>query len=102
MADSKWSAHHLGSLVSVNQFSGVNGCILSSRYSKGKRGTPLTDCQKCKNTERSKVRCRVEHMCGHIKGRMKLFIRTIGLVRAEKKIVLSSLAYNMARCGRIA
>ena len=71
-------------------------------HRKGKRGTPLTDFQKKKNTERSIVRCRVEHVFGHIKGRMKLFIRTVGLVRAETKIVLSSLAYNMARCVRIA
>jgi hypothetical protein len=32
MADQEWSSHHQGSPVSVNQFSGEYGCIISSRY----------------------------------------------------------------------
>lgn len=49
------------------------------------------------NSAKSKVRCRVEHVFAHQKDRMGLFIRTIGLKRAEAKITLANLAYNMQR-----
>ena len=43
----------------------------------------------------SVVRARVEHVFAHQKDRMGLFIRTIGQVRAEAKIGLANLAYNL-------
>ncbi len=49
------------------------------------------------NAKRSKVRAAVEHVFGHQKSRMALFVRTIGLPRARLKIGMVNLAYNMQR-----
>ena len=49
------------------------------------------------NAAKSKIRARVEHVFAHQKDKMGLFIRTIGLSRAEAKITLANLAYNMNR-----
>lgn len=64
---------------------------------KGTRNKPLTEEQKAKNNEKSKIRVRVEHVfadqaatCGH-------FIRTIGIARANVKIGLTNLVYNIRR-----
>ena len=43
------------------------------------------------------VRARVEHVFAHQKNRFGLFIRTIGIARAEAKLTLANLAYNMER-----
>jgi hypothetical protein len=39
----------------------------------------------------------VEHVFAHQKNRFGLFIRTIGLKRAEAKLTLANIAYNMDR-----
>jgi IS5 family transposase len=49
------------------------------------------------NAAKSKVRARVEHVFARQKDQMGLFIRTIGIKRAEAKITLANLAYNMHR-----
>lgn len=49
------------------------------------------------NAAKSKVRARVEHVFAQQKDKMGLFVRTIGLNRAEAKITLGNLAYNMHR-----
>ena len=49
------------------------------------------------NGKKSSVRARVEHVFAHQKNRFGLFIRTIGLARAEAKLTLANLAYNMDR-----
>jgi len=49
------------------------------------------------NGAKSKIRARVEHVFAHQKDRMDLFIRTIGIKRAEAKIGLANPAYNMNR-----
>jgi hypothetical protein len=49
------------------------------------------------NAARSRVRARVEHVFAQPKDRMGLFIRPIGLKRAEAKIMLANLACNMNR-----
>jgi hypothetical protein len=49
------------------------------------------------NARKSAVRSRVEHVFDLQKDRMELFIRTIGLTRAETKIGLANLAYNLQR-----
>ena len=58
------------------------------------------------NAARSKIRARVEHVFAEQKDRMGLFIRTIGIARAEAAITLANMVYNMKRwCwldGRIA
>jgi hypothetical protein len=49
------------------------------------------------NARKSSVRCTVEHVFAQQKGRYGLFIRTIGLARAEAKMTLANLAHNFAR-----
>lgn len=68
---------------------------------KGCRDRKLTDWEKQGNRTRSRIRCRVEHVFGiqaQIAG--NLILRTIGKARAEVKIGLRNLAYNMHRLGR--
>ncbi len=47
------------------------------------------------SANKSKVRARVEHVFAHQKAKMGLLIRTIGIARAEAKITLANLAFNM-------
>ena len=49
------------------------------------------------NAKKSAVRAAVEHVFAHQKSRFGLFIRTIGLARAEAKLTLANLAYNFNR-----
>ena len=49
------------------------------------------------NGVKSKVRARVEHLFAQQKDKMGLFIRTIGIERAEAKITLANLAFNLNR-----
>ena len=49
------------------------------------------------NAKKSSVRARVEHVFAHQKNHFGLFIRTIGLARAEAKLTLANLAYNFNR-----
>jgi IS5 family transposase len=65
---------------------------------KGYRNKPLTEQQKAKNKEKSRVRARVEHVFGFIENSMHgSYIRTIGIVRATATIGLMNLTYNMYR-----
>jgi IS5 family transposase len=49
------------------------------------------------NGEKSKVPAAVEHVFAQQKGPMGLVVRTIGLSRAQMKIGLANLTYNMNR-----
>ena len=49
------------------------------------------------NSVKSKVRAFVEHVFALQKAHMGLYIRTIGIKRAETKIMLVNLAYSMQR-----
>ncbi|MFY0662979.1 MAG: transposase, partial [Natronospirillum sp.] len=50
------------------------------------------------NLRKSKVRARVEHVCGGIKqGAAKQFIKSIGLPRATLRVGLKNMAYNIKR-----
>jgi transposase, IS5 family len=49
------------------------------------------------NATRARVRSRIEHVFAAQKCRLRLLIRTIGLVRARVKIGLANLAYNFIR-----
>ena len=70
----------------------------SNIHERAYRNAPLTDEQKAKNTEKSRVRARVEHVFGHIATAMNgCFVRTIGIARAEAKIGMECLAYNLSR-----
>ena len=72
--------------------------ISSEICEKGYRNSPLTASQISENHRRSKKRSRVEHIFGDITNRMKVLgIKTIGIARAEVKIGLINLVYNMRR-----
>ena len=49
------------------------------------------------NARKSAVRAKIEHVFAEQKHRMGLVVRTIGLARAQTKIRLANLAYNMKR-----
>jgi hypothetical protein len=50
------------------------------------------------NREKSKIRCRIEHVFGEMKNRMgDETLRTIGFARARFWIGLRNLCYNMSR-----
>jgi hypothetical protein len=49
------------------------------------------------NAARSAIRARVEHVFAHQKNRYGLFIRTIGIARAQAKLTLANLACNFDR-----
>jgi len=65
---------------------------------KGYRNNPLTEEQKLSNKQKSKIRARVEHVFGFMENSMNgSFIRTIGIIRANAKIGLINLTYNICR-----
>jgi IS5 family transposase len=70
---------------------------VSRIHRKKPRGRPMPERTATANAAKSKVRARVEHVFAHQKAKMGLFIRTIGIKRAEAKITLANLAYNMNR-----
>jgi IS5 family transposase len=79
----------------------VQKCIpkktLNRIHEKGCRYRPLTKTQIRKNTAKSRIRARVEHVFAamqHYGGKM---IRTIGIARAEIQIGLLNLTYNLTR-----
>jgi IS5 family transposase len=65
---------------------------------KGSKNNPLTDEQKASNREKSHIRSRVEHVFGYMTRFMGgIYIRTIGIERAEREICGMNLAYNLKR-----
>jgi IS5 family transposase len=65
---------------------------------KGYRNHPLTEEQKVKNREKSKIRCRIEHVFGYMTGSMRgITFRGIGKTRAVFNIGLTNLVYNICR-----
>ena len=75
---------------------GLNPKICSKRV----RNKEMSEEEKSKNRERSKIRCRVEHIFGAMYQKAHdQVMRGIGLVRANARIGLRNLAYNMTRYG---
>ena len=71
-------------------------------HERGARNRPLTENQKNSNRKKSSIRARVEHIFGFIENSMKKsFIRTIGISRAETKVGLMNLTYNLCRCAQL-
>ena len=70
---------------------------------KGYRGRPLTPAQKESNREKSRVRSRVEHVFGQMSklSHESRKIYTKGRYRAEVKISLRNLAYNLWRFATV-
>ena len=65
---------------------------------KGYRNRSLTEEQRQRNMQKSKIRCRIEHVFGDMNVRLKrLCVRTIGFERAKVKIGLLNLTYNIRR-----
>ena len=79
----------------------VQSCIpekmLNRIHEKGYRDHPLTKTQIRNNTAKSRIRARVEHVFAWMNHFGGIFIRTIGIKRAEFQIGLMNLAYNMTR-----
>ncbi|CAH1195839.1 hypothetical protein NTGBS_200037 [Candidatus Nitrotoga sp. BS] len=61
------------------------------------RNKPLIEAQALNNTEKSRVRARVEHVFGA----MENFLRSIGTARAKVGVGLMNLAYNLKRIERL-
>jgi IS5 family transposase len=65
---------------------------------KGVKNRPLTEEQIANNREKSRVRCRVEHIFGFMEMSMNgMYIYNIGIKRAAAVIGLMNLTYNMFR-----
>jgi IS5 family transposase len=60
-------------------------------------GKPMPKRTAKANVKKSKIRARIEHVFAHHKERMRLFIRSVGLKRAEATIVMANIAYNLGR-----
>lgn len=65
------------------------------------RGRPMPAHIRRGNATRAKVRTRVEHVFAEQKRRLGLIVRTIGLARAETKIGLANIVYNIRRLAWI-
>lgn len=65
---------------------------------KGKRNNPLTEEQKESNRQKSKTRCRIEHIFGFMTISIHgITIRSIGITRAWFNIGLTNHIYNFCR-----
>lgn len=71
-------------------------------HEKGYRNKPLTEEQKKSNTEKSKIRVRVEHVFGFMEQSMNgLKLKSIGICRATGIIGLINLTYNLFRYEQV-
>ena len=67
-------------------------------HERAYRNTPLSEAQELSNTEKSRVRARVEHVFGHMENSMGgIFLKTIGAARAKVGVGLMNLTYNLKR-----
>lgn len=71
--------------------------FVSKLHRKKPKGKPMSQQTLRANSKKSKVRCKVEHIFAVQKDKMDLFIRTIGITRANIKIGLANMVYNMKR-----
>ena len=72
--------------------------MMTSRIHRRKPANkPMPERMAKANAQKSSVRVAVEHVFAHQKNRFGLFIRTIGMARAEAKLTLANLAYNFDR-----
>uniref|UniRef100_UPI00286C76C3 transposase n=1 Tax=Flavobacterium sp. TaxID=239 RepID=UPI00286C76C3 len=70
--------------------------MINSVHEKGYRANPLTDEQKLNNTEKSRIRARVEHIFGFMEKNMnQMYLQCIGFKRINTSIGLMNLTYNM-------
>ena len=64
---------------------------------KGQRDHPLSDAAKKRNRERSKIRCRLEHVFGRITTMRGKLTRCIGLAAVTLWWTLRNLTFNLIR-----
>ena len=70
----------------------------SQIHERAYRNKPLTEAQALSNTEKSRVRARVEHVFGAMENDMGgIFLRSIGAARAKVGVGLMNLTYNLKR-----
>jgi IS5 family transposase len=77
-------------------FLAANG-FTSRIHRKKPKGKPMPQRTSRANAKKSAVRAKVEHVFAEQKDRMDLFVRTIGSTRAELKIGMANLVYNIRR-----
>lgn len=76
--------------------------ITSQIHEKGVRSHPLTKEQQKRNQEKSRIRCRVEHIFGFMSNSMNDGIsRYIGKKRTEAAVGMKNLVYNLFRYEQI-
>jgi IS5 family transposase len=78
------------------EFLAKNG-FTSKIHRKKPQGRPMPKRMARANAKKSAVRARVEHVFAEQNDRMDLFVRTIGLARAELKVGMANLVYNIRR-----
>lgn len=89
-ADSAYAGKELSDKLPKN----IENCV----HEKGYRDHPLTEEQKNRNKEKSKIRSRIEHVFGYMTGSFRgITVRSIGITRATFSIGLMNLMYNMFR-----
>ena len=73
------------------------------RISKAdKSGNPLRQEEKSADKPNRKIRCRVEHIFGHMTKSMGgKFVRCVGLARTRVVTMLKNLTYNMSRTASL-
>lgn len=90
-ADSAYSSNEIREVL--KEFK-IQGRI----HKKGVRNNPLNEKDIERNHKLSKKRCRVEHVFGMMKRRVKDFgVRCVGLARATRDIIMKNLVYNIQR-----
>ena len=77
-------------------FLAANG-FTSKIHRKKPKGKPMPKRTSQANAKKSAVRAKVEHVFAEQKHRMNLLVRTIGLARAEAKIGMANLVFNIKR-----
>lgn len=95
----------LKEIIDFEQFRNILEAVFENKGKKsnaGRRGHPLTEEQKERNRQKSRVRSRVEHVFGFMEQTMGgLIFRGVGLIRAKANIALTNLVYNMCRLVQI-
>jgi hypothetical protein len=79
-----------------HDFLAENG-FTSEIHRKKPQGWPMPKQPARANANKSAVRAPVEHVFVEQKDRMDLFVRTIGLARAERKVGMANLVCNIRR-----
>lgn len=90
-ADSEYTSEKQNQIISNKE---IINCVNEKWY----RANPLTDEQKLKNTEKSKIRARVKHIFGFMEKSMnQIYLKFIGFKRTNTSVELMNLTYNMFR-----